>query len=80
MARSGFLQSPELTAEARRLYDDDISEVGYAMNVSRLWAYQPATFNRLFELLRETTAGHGLDVRQRGILVTACPLRCRGRA
>jgi len=72
MTGFGFLESPELTAEAQRLYDDDVSEVGYVMNASRLWAYQPATFNRLFELLGETTARHRLDVRQRGILVTAC--------
>jgi alkylhydroperoxidase family enzyme len=72
MSEIGFLGVPETTAEAQRLFDDDVSEVGYVMNVSRLWAYQPATLVGLFDLLRETTLAHALDVRQRGILVAAC--------
>lgn len=39
---------------------------------SRLWAYQPGTFDGLFDLMREATSAHGLDIRQRGILVAAC--------
>jgi alkylhydroperoxidase family enzyme len=72
MSEIGFLGIPEPTAEAQRLFDDDVSEVGYVMNVSRLWAYQPATLLGLFDLLRETTLAHALDVRRRGILIAAC--------
>ncbi|MDQ3476968.1 MAG: hypothetical protein M3492_11720, partial [Actinomycetota bacterium] len=72
MSTNGFLDVPESTLEARRLYDDDVAEVGYVMNVSRLWAYQPGTVEGLFDLMREATAAHGLDIRQRGTLVAAC--------
>jgi len=40
-------------------------------NVSRLWAHQPGTRKRLFELMSEAFTRSGLDFRQRGILVTA---------
>jgi alkylhydroperoxidase family enzyme len=68
----GFLRVPEPTDEARRLFDDDVAEVGYVMNVSKLWAYQPATMAGLFDLLGQATSAHGLTLRQRGILVAAC--------
>jgi alkylhydroperoxidase family enzyme len=67
-----FLATPEPTPEAQRLFDEDIAELGYPMNSSRLWAYQPATIAGLFDLMREATTGHKLDLRQRGILVSAC--------
>ena len=67
-----FLATPEPTPEAQRLFDEDIAELGYPMNSSRLWAYQPATGAGLFDLMRVATTDHRLDVRQRGILVAAC--------
>jgi uncharacterized peroxidase-related enzyme len=72
MSEIGFLRVPESTPEAQHLFDEDVSEVGYVMNVSRLWAYQPATLLGLFDLLGEAIRPHGLDVRRRGILVAAC--------
>lgn len=42
MSGIGLLGVPEPSAEAQRLFDDDMSELGYVMNVSGLWAYQPA--------------------------------------
>jgi uncharacterized protein YciW len=72
MSAAGFLSVPEPTAEAQRLFDDDIADNGYVMNASRLWAYQPAVFYGLFDLMREATSAHGLSYRQRGILVAAC--------
>jgi uncharacterized peroxidase-related enzyme len=68
----GFLQAPAPDAEAQSLFDEDVAELGYVMNVSRLWAYQPNTLTHLFDLMSETYAGEGLSFRQRGILVTAC--------
>ncbi len=41
MRDSGFLATPEHTAEAQELFDEGISDLGYAMNVSRLWASSP---------------------------------------
>ncbi len=72
MESTGFLATPEPNEEAQRIFDDDVAELGYVMNSSRLWAYQPATLTRLFELMGETYAEHKLSFRQRGILVTAC--------
>ncbi|MEU6715149.1 hypothetical protein ABZ897_27100 [Nonomuraea sp. NPDC046802] len=69
---SGFLQPPEVTSEVRRLFDEDLAELGYVMNVTRLWAYQPDTMTGLFDLVRQTVEAGGLDLRTRGILVTAC--------
>ena len=68
----GFLGVPELTPEAQRIFDEDLTEVGYVMNASRLWAYQPATMTGLFKLLRQAHTAEGLSLRQRSILVAAC--------
>jgi alkylhydroperoxidase family enzyme len=70
--RIGFLRVAEPTAEGQRLIDEDVAELGYAMNVSRLWAYQPATMTGLFDLLRQANSVDGLSLRQRLILVAAC--------
>ncbi len=72
MSAVGFLAAQAPDAEARRIFDDDVAELGYVMNVSKLWAYQPATLKHLFDLMGETYATEGLTFRQRGILVTAC--------
>jgi uncharacterized peroxidase-related enzyme len=72
MSTVGFLAAQAPDAEAQRLFDDDVAELGYVMNVSKLWAYQPATLNHLFDLMGETHAIEDLSFRQRGILVTAC--------
>jgi len=68
----GFLTVPDLTAEAQQSFDEDVAEVGYVMNVSRLWAYQPVTATGLFNLARQANSGDRLSVRQRVILVAAC--------
>ncbi len=68
----GFLGVPAMTAEAQQLLDEDIAELGYVMNLSRLWAYQPATMKGLFGLLRQVISTDHLTLRQRGILVAAC--------
>jgi uncharacterized peroxidase-related enzyme len=72
MDRIGFLATPETTAEAQRSFDEDVADLGYVMNVSRLWAYQPDTVTGLFNLMRQANSGDRLSVRQRMILVAAC--------
>jgi uncharacterized peroxidase-related enzyme len=72
MQTVGFLGVPEPTAEGERIFSDDVAEFGYVMNVSRLWAYQPATVAGLFDLLRQANAADSLSVRQRCVLVAAC--------
>ena len=61
-----------MTAEVQTMFDEDTAELGYVMNVSRLWAYQPATVAGLFTLLVQVNSGERLSLRQRSILVTAC--------
>jgi uncharacterized peroxidase-related enzyme len=48
-----------------------MAETGYVWNVSRLWAHQPETVDRRFELMSRAFKPSGLSFRQRGILVTA---------
>jgi len=68
----GFLGVPEASAEVQKMFDEDTSELGYVMNVSRLWAYQPATVSGLFALLGQVNSEDRLSLRQRSVLVTAC--------
>jgi alkylhydroperoxidase family enzyme len=72
MGRIGFLDLPLVTSEAQVLFDEDIAEDGYVMNVSKLWAYNPALVTGLFDLMGDAISEHKLSFRQRGILVAAC--------
>ncbi|GAC1535170.1 MAG: hypothetical protein NVS3B1_29640 [Marmoricola sp.] len=69
---AGFLPVAETTPEAQHLYDEDTEESGYVMNVSRLWARQPATVGALFDLMAQAVRPAALSFRQRSILVAAC--------
>jgi uncharacterized peroxidase-related enzyme len=66
-----FLQEPPVSSQVQALYDEDLTDGGYVWNVSRLWAHQPDTLQRLFELMSQAFRPSGLNFRQRGILVTA---------
>jgi uncharacterized peroxidase-related enzyme len=68
---SSFLGEPPVSPEVQALYDEDLAEGGYVWNVSRLWAHQPDTLNRLFDLMSAAFKASGLSFRQRGILVAA---------
>jgi alkylhydroperoxidase family enzyme len=67
----GFLEEPASSDEAQRMVGEDLAELGYVMNFSRLWAYRPDLRDGLFALLGATAAGR-LDPRVRSILVAAC--------
>ncbi len=69
--RTGFLGAPRHTPEAQRLFDNDLDGVGFVMNVSRLWAYMPATLDGLSDLMDQATLAGSLTHRQRTVLVTA---------
>ena len=69
---AGFLTVPEPTPDVQGLHDEDVEDLGYVMNVSRLWAQLPSAQDALFELLGQATKAGRLTLRQRGILVTAC--------
>jgi hypothetical protein len=68
----GFLGVPETTTAAQKMFDEDTAELGYVMNVSRLWAYQPETLAGLFGVVGQANRETPLSLRQRAILVTAC--------
>ena len=72
MSTIGFLGHPTITAEAQALFDEDVAEDGYVMNVSKLWAYNAPLVSNLFDLMGQAIADQGLSFRQRGILVAAC--------
>lgn len=72
MSEAGFLASPEPSPAIQSLFDEDIADVGYVMNVSRLWAHQPATVDALFDVAAMALADQKISFRQRAILVSAC--------
>ena len=55
----------------RRLYDEDAEDLGYVMNVTRLWGHLPAEHEGLFELIGATVKAAGLSFRDRGVLIAA---------
>jgi alkylhydroperoxidase family enzyme len=66
-----FLGEPEETEAVRALYADDLSQDGFVMNASRVWAHRPELQDRLTALLSEAATAAGLTFRQRGVLVAA---------
>jgi uncharacterized peroxidase-related enzyme len=72
MGTIGFLDLPLVTPEAQAIFDEDIAEDGYVMNVSRLWAYNPGLVTGLFDLMRNSISEHEVSFRHRAILVAAC--------
>jgi uncharacterized peroxidase-related enzyme len=67
-----FLRRAEVSETARAIFDEDIDEFGFVMNVSRLWAHRPEALIALFELMHLVTSARPFTARERGILVTAC--------
>ena len=72
MSTIGFLELPPVTPEAQALFDEDVAEDGYVMNVTKLWSHNAALVTNLFDLMRQAVADQDLSFRQRGILVAAC--------
>ncbi len=72
MSKIGFLEAPSVTSEAQALFDEDVAEGGYVMNVTRLWAHNPPLVSGLFDLMGQAVANQELSFRQRGVLVAAC--------
>jgi len=70
-ASGSFLASTPPSPGAERLRQDDLNELGYVMNASRLWGRMPGTLDGLFDLLNRCVKAGRLDLRTRGILVTA---------
>jgi len=71
MSEASFLEEPETTAATQAMFDEDMTDMGFVMNASRLWAHQPSTVEHLFDLMSEAFSATGLSFRHRGLLVTA---------
>ena len=69
---TSFLDDAPPSPGAQRLFDDDVNGMGYVMNVSKLWAHDPAAMNAISDLLGHATESGALTYRQRAILVTSC--------
>jgi hypothetical protein len=67
-----FLRRAQESAAARAIFDEDVREMGFVMNASRLWAHRPEAMTGLFELMRLVTSPRPFASRERGVLVTAC--------
>jgi SAM-dependent methyltransferase/alkylhydroperoxidase family enzyme len=66
-----FLGPAPASVGAEQLRQDDLDDLGYVMNGSRLWGHMPDTIEGLFGLLGHCVKLGRLDMRTRGILVTA---------
>ena len=66
-----FLTTTPVSIAAERFRQEDLDELGYVMNASRLWGRMPATLDGLFDLVGQCVKRGRLDMRTRGILVTA---------
>ena len=67
-----FLDHADVTEKVQELFDVDLEQMGFVMNSSRLWAYQPESLTMLFSLMSNVASVRPLRFRERGILVTAC--------
>ncbi|WP_205473254.1 carboxymuconolactone decarboxylase family protein [Nocardioides sp. SYSU D00038] len=56
---------------ARRLVEEDLDELGYVMNGTRLWAHHPAAMTGLFDLLGVVNEPVRLSLRERALLTVA---------
>lgn len=68
---AGFLATAPASPEARKLYDEDLAELGFVMNGSRVWAHLPTANEDLFALMQQAIDVARLSMRQRGVLVAA---------
>jgi uncharacterized peroxidase-related enzyme len=68
---TGFLNPPAVTDEVQALYDEDVADEGYVMNLTHLWAHDPEALAALSGLIARTVEEGGLSFRQRGVLVSA---------
>lgn len=68
---ASFLPDPEPGPAVEEFYAEDLEELGYVMNGSRLWARHPESWEALFGLISTSTELGSLSFRERGILVTA---------
>lgn len=64
-----FLANPSDSAAAARIYDDDLDQLGYVMNTSRLWAWRPDLAKGFVDLRTALMATSSLSTRELAVLV-----------
>ena len=69
---TGHLATPPDSPAAQALYAEDLHDLGFVMNVSRLWAYHPELVTDLFTLMGQALTGQGFSHQQVGVVVAAC--------
>lgn len=66
-----FLPFPDADEAQQARFADEQSDLGFVMNLSRLWSYHPGLKSSLFAVIDSLTTEHDLDLRTRAILITA---------
>jgi uncharacterized protein YciW len=70
-----FIEEPVPSLERQAMYEDDIKDLGYVMNLTRAWAWIPTINDGLFGLLDQAARIGDLSYRDKGILITAMASR-----
>ncbi|WP_026163804.1 carboxymuconolactone decarboxylase family protein [Kribbella catacumbae] len=71
MSATGFLRPADITPAVQVLFDEDVADPGYVMNVSRLWANQPEEMISLLSLAKQMSLPGELSKRERTVLLAA---------
>ncbi|MEV6283707.1 hypothetical protein [Kribbella sp. NPDC051770] len=66
-----FLPFPSPDDAMQASFAAEQEDLGFVMNLTRLWSYQPGLKDALFAVIGSVVEEHDLDFRTRGILVTA---------
>lgn len=66
-----FLNEPETTPETTALYDHDLADRGWVMNLTHAWAWRPDLFDSFVATRALSVAGTGLTDRDVAVLVAA---------
>jgi alkylhydroperoxidase family enzyme len=83
-----LLGEPPSSVAASALAEEDLADLGFVTNVTKLWMHDPAAFDELFTLITSTACSAGLSLVDRGVatIVAAaltrdsyCPLAWGGK-
>ena len=66
-----FLQTPADTDATDRLYQSDVEQQGFVMNLSRLWAWRPEVCEAFGALRTQLTGNSTLSNRELAVIVCA---------
>jgi uncharacterized peroxidase-related enzyme len=66
-----FLEEPTPDPATQALYDADDEQLGYVMNLTRVWGHQPGCKVDFMALADRAATAAGLSFRERGVLVVA---------